>query len=227
MIMEIISHRGATLEYPENSIPAFERALEIGVDAIEADVLLTKDLKCVIRHDDTVQKDGIYYFVNELDYDELRRIDIGMGYSIPTLDDFLGHFSGKCQIILDIKAFGAAEKVLRYIPVKEIGSPNVHITSFIFSEIDYVRHNRPDLECSIVMTSVPEDFDNIFKGTLTDQISVFRGYLSKSIVEAIKSTKRHIRVYPVNLLREAEKYASWGVDGIFTDDPKTMQHLRK
>ena len=50
--MKIIAHRGASQEYPENTLKAFARAIEIGVDAIETDVLRTADGILILHHDE-------------------------------------------------------------------------------------------------------------------------------------------------------------------------------
>jgi len=51
---EIIAHRGASRERPENTLAAFNRAAELGADAVELDVHLTKDGRLVVHHDPTV-----------------------------------------------------------------------------------------------------------------------------------------------------------------------------
>src|SRR5205823_2268595 len=48
----LYAHRGASAERPENTMPAFERALELGADALEMDVHLTRDGELVVAHDD-------------------------------------------------------------------------------------------------------------------------------------------------------------------------------
>ena len=52
----LYAHRGASAERPENTIPAFERAIEIGVDALETDVHLTRDGALIVVHDDNASR---------------------------------------------------------------------------------------------------------------------------------------------------------------------------
>ncbi|MCH8294735.1 glycerophosphodiester phosphodiesterase, partial [Candidatus Poribacteria bacterium] len=51
-----VAHRGASGNYPENTLLAFRKALEIGVDEIELDLYFTKDEQLVIMHDSTVNR---------------------------------------------------------------------------------------------------------------------------------------------------------------------------
>ncbi|MBZ0251997.1 MAG: hypothetical protein K8I02_01540, partial [Candidatus Methylomirabilis sp.] len=90
-----IAHRGASGECPENTLAAFGRALEIGVDMVEFDVHLSRDGVPVVIHDDDVRRttDG-RGLVKDLTLAELRRLDAGgwkdarfAGERIPTLEE--------------------------------------------------------------------------------------------------------------------------------------------
>ncbi|HSB65191.1 MAG TPA: glycerophosphodiester phosphodiesterase family protein [Anaerolineales bacterium] len=81
-----IAHRGASKLFPENTLLAFRKAIEQGVDYIEMDLHLSKDREIVIIHDETLDRttNGTG-FVWDLTLDELRRYDAGRGERIPTL----------------------------------------------------------------------------------------------------------------------------------------------
>ena len=90
--MKVFGHRGFSGEYPENTMLAFQKAVEAGCEGIELDVQLTKDLVPVIMHDEKVDRttDGSGY-IYDLTYDELCKLDC----SYP--DKFAGKF-GRLQI---------------------------------------------------------------------------------------------------------------------------------
>jgi glycerophosphoryl diester phosphodiesterase len=81
----LYAHRGASAELPENTLPAFRRALEIpGVDALEMDVHLTRDGHAIVSHDDCAERmGGVNAFWRDLDLAEARRIDLGHGFLAP------------------------------------------------------------------------------------------------------------------------------------------------
>ena len=93
----ICAHRGANSEFPENTVPAFERAVAQNVAMVELDVRLTKDKQLVVLHDWTVNrtsngKGNVF----EMTFDELRALDFGawkdpkfVGTQIPTFDEVL------------------------------------------------------------------------------------------------------------------------------------------
>jgi glycerophosphoryl diester phosphodiesterase len=81
-----IAHRGASRQFPENTLLAFRKAIEQGVDFLEMDLHLSKDRDIVAIHDETLDRttNGTG-FVWDLTLDELRQFDAGRGERIPTL----------------------------------------------------------------------------------------------------------------------------------------------
>lgn len=91
------AHRGDRRNYPENTMSAMRAAVEMGCDAIETDVRMTKDGHLVLIHDrDVVRTTDGKGFVDEMTLEELRRLDAGKikgdtfkGEKIPTVEEFL------------------------------------------------------------------------------------------------------------------------------------------
>src|SRR3984885_10955009 len=90
-----ISHRGEHLHHPENTLPAFQAAIDAGADYFELDVRTTSDGKLVLMHDSTVDRttNGTGE-VHNLTFDQIRALDAGakfsqnfVGTKIPTLDE--------------------------------------------------------------------------------------------------------------------------------------------
>ncbi len=89
----LYAHRGASAELPENTLPAFERAIEIGVDALEMDLQMTRDEQLIVVHDETCARmAGAQYAWSQLDLDDARALDIGWGFLAP---DGTRPFAGK------------------------------------------------------------------------------------------------------------------------------------
>ena len=119
------AHRGFSGKYPENTMLAFEKAVEAGADGIELDVQLTKDGEIVIIHDETIDRttDG-KGFVADYTYEELKKFDASyiytgkMGFNkIPALREYFEFVKDK-NIVTNIELktgineyFGIEEKV--------------------------------------------------------------------------------------------------------------------
>ncbi len=109
--MEIIGHRGASFDAPENTLASFQMAWEQGADAIECDVRLTKDGQIVVIHDaDTLRTAGVNRFVTDQRLDQLRQLDVGgwkgerfSGEKIPTLEDVLRIVPSGKRAFIEVK----------------------------------------------------------------------------------------------------------------------------
>lgn len=112
-----IAHRGLhniKEGIPENSLPAFKRAMDMGLP-IENDIHLTKDGKVVVFHDDDLKRAcGVNKKVEELTLKELKGYNLfGTGEKIPTLEECLTLVDGKTPLLIEFKAVGGnAEKLV-------------------------------------------------------------------------------------------------------------------
>lgn len=91
------AHRGWSGLYPENTLLAFQKAIELGVDGFEMDVQLSRDGEVVVFHDETLDRvTGYHGYLRDLTVSELKRLDASSGFrglygknEIPTLREFL------------------------------------------------------------------------------------------------------------------------------------------
>jgi len=112
----VIAHRGASGQYPENTLLAFAKAREQGADALELDVRVTADGVPIVLHDPTLERttNGVG-MAARLSWTEVRRVDAGRGERIPTLAEVLAGFP-TTPLLVEIKepeAGPAALDVLR------------------------------------------------------------------------------------------------------------------
>ena len=106
-----IAHRGAAGITPENTKLAFLKALDLGADAIELDVQLTRDGECIVFHDETLERttDGTG-LVAETDFETISKLDAGSWFSasfkkleVPTLEEVLKTIGGRTLINIELK----------------------------------------------------------------------------------------------------------------------------
>ena len=115
---KILAHRGANKHAPQNTIPAFLKAIELGADGVENDVHLTKDGELVICHNYTIDEtsDGKGN-ISDYTLEELKKFDFGSYFSpdfagtkIPTLHEFLEIADPFSIINVEIKSPKSGEK---------------------------------------------------------------------------------------------------------------------
>src|SRR5271154_2810746 len=160
----IIAHRGASGHAPENTLAAFERAVELGAQFIETDIHLTRDARFVAIHDKTLDRTTNGHGpVRDLTLAELLKLDAGMwfdrqfmGQRIPTLEDVLG-FARKHDVVfyLEIKydsAWGMHHALVAALQGAEIAARTI-VLSFDPSTLVALRK----LDASIMMGLLVED----------------------------------------------------------------------
>ena len=113
----ISAHRGYSSDFPENTLPALEAALDAGAHVAEIDVRLTRDGKLVLMHDATVDRttDGSGP-LSAMTLEEIKKLDAGRwferkfaGTRVPTLDEVLAWSNGRLGILVEMKNYPERE----------------------------------------------------------------------------------------------------------------------
>ena len=109
--MEIVAHRGASFDAPENTVAAIKLAWEQKADAAEFDVFLSKDGKIVVMHDPNTKRiGGVDRKVVDQTLAELRKLDVGRwkdarfaGERMPTLEEMLATVPAGKRVFIEVK----------------------------------------------------------------------------------------------------------------------------
>src|SRR5580658_6084875 len=115
----VIAHRGEHLHHPENTLPAFQAAIDAGADYFELDVRTTSDARLVLMHDAKVDRttNGAGA-VREMTFDQIRALDAGTkfgaqfaGTKVPSFEEALALAHGKIGVYVDSKDIAPADLV--------------------------------------------------------------------------------------------------------------------
>src|SRR4051794_8964248 len=106
MRIERIAHRGAKREFHENTVPAFQRAYELGADAVELDVHATADGVVVVHHDPAVRSGVRKVEIARTDWAELSALVLAGGTRMPRLTDVLAITPPGRTVYVEIKGAG-------------------------------------------------------------------------------------------------------------------------
>ncbi|MCJ7824791.1 MAG: hypothetical protein MUP44_07820, partial [Anaerolineales bacterium] len=129
----VIAHRGASAIAPENTLSAFRKAEELGADAIEFDVKLSRDGVPIILHDMTLERttDGEGE-VKNLTFTELQRLDAGSKFSpvftgerIPTLRQLLDEFKDRLLLNIELTNYNALSDSLPLEVIRNLHETNL------------------------------------------------------------------------------------------------------
>ncbi len=233
----IIAHRGVSSLFPENTMPAFISALEIGCKMIEFDVGISGDNKFIVIHDDTLDRTTTGSGkVNETSYDEIYELDAGLKLSngkisakIPLLSDVLDFAYNKIFLNIEIKSEVYQGNRKNNFPEHEIaelvekkGMTNqVIFSSFNFRLLSRLRDFSEKLHIGILTSTdekPPIDFAKEINAFSWNPSSF---NLNRKQIHNFKTkTGKFVFPYTVNKSKTATNLIKSGADGFFTDYPQ-------
>lgn len=236
---KIFAHRGFSGYYPENTMLAFKKAIEIGVDGIELDVQLTKDNTVVIIHDETIDRttngNGL---VKSYTYDELKKFDASFNFNnfgfnrIPTLEEYF-LLVKDLDIITNIELktsvyqyLGIEDSVLELIKKYNL-EDKVIISSFNHFSILRMKKLAPQIKCGFLSEDWIIDAG---KYTFSHQIECYHPRFNNLIPEVIEELKKfniEINTWTVNDERDMLYLKEKGIDSIITNFPDMAKNLFK
>ena len=222
----IVAHRGAHNDIPENSIPAYQKAIEMGVDFVEVDIRTTKDGKLVSIHNSTLNAyvEGLTGKVKDFTLAELRALDIGSrigpewkGTQIPTFEEILDLCKGKCGIYLDLKEASVAP-LIEMIKTRSMEHDVLWYAGY--KKLEEIQKLCPT--CIIMPDPGPErNLTKLIERFKPKVIAAVWKHYSKSFAETCHKAGAVVIVDEdgPDCWEDALK---WGTDGIQTDYPKEL-----
>lgn len=233
------AHRGGA-HYPpnrdqENSLAAFQNAVDLGYRYLETDVHATRDGELVAFHDDRLDRvTDRTGAVAELTFDEVRRARIGGRHPIPTLAELLDAFP-EARFNIDAKAPGAVQPLADLVRTLR-ATDRVCISSFDTGRLRQLRRLLPEVPSAVSVRAVqqlrflpglarlPLLRQIIDSAGVALQIPVSRTVLGRRIevvtpglIDIAHRTGRQVHVWTIDEAAEMERLLDLGVDGIFTD----------
>ncbi len=233
-----IAHRGYSSKYPENTLLAFQKALEANCDGMELDLQLTKDGEVVIFHDEelgrTIQGFG---HISDYTLQELQEKNASILFStlygaqiIPTLDDYFTLIENtEIFSVLELKKYtdsspGLEEKVISTIEKHGVAS-RVILSSFSRASIRICQAMAPHIKTALISDSWFFKSYQRAKREDVDYLNLRYEYLQFSWVYVLIRREIPIMVWTVNHPKKLRRLAKSKVYAIMTNDPKTLHEI--
>lgn len=238
----LIGHRGYPARFPENTLAAFEGAIQAGCDMIELDVTLTKDRKVVVIHDDTLDRTtngrGL---VREHTLAHIKQLDAGSWFDgrfaaerVPELSEVMKLTAGRCMLNIEIKAsaFEAdspADAIERQV-VKLVTTNGV-VDRVIISSFD-----RRILERIAAMDAPPPlafISDRRLDQGVLDFLIAIRAFsyhprftsLDREQLQQLHAAGLNVFPWTINTRKEAEELRALGVDGLICNELRILRSI--
>ena len=237
----IFAHRGASAYAPENTLAAFNLAVEQGADGIELDAKLSADGHVVVVHDSTLERTtGAPDPVKNMALGDLHALDAGSYFSedfkgekIPTLEEVFEELGKKTLINVELTNYTTRRDHLVEtvcMLVKRFGlQDRVLFSSFIGSNLAKVRSYLPRAQTGLLaLPGLLGAWHRSF-GFAFGKYDALHPNLKNATQEQIyfvHRLKRRVHVWTVNEERDMRRLFKWGVNAIFTDDPSLAVKVR-
>jgi glycerophosphoryl diester phosphodiesterase len=237
----LFAHRGASAHAPENTLAAFELALAQGADGIELDAKLSADGNVVVIHDPTVDRTtGAHGRVKDLSLAELRALDAGSFFSsnfnrekIPMLEEVFEAFGKRLFINVELTNYNTprdhlVESVCMLVKKFNL-QRQVVFSSFYALNLSKALSYLSEVPCGLLA----------FPGWLGAWARSFGFAFGKYAalhpnlkdvtpqqIQRVHRLKGRVHVWTVNAEEDMRRLFGWGVDAIFTDDPRLAVRVR-
>ncbi len=234
---QIFGHRGARRAAPENTIPAFQVALDMGVDGIELDIHVSRDGQLVVIHDFTLERttngSGA---VNDYTAAELAALDAGSHFSpdyanvgVPTLDQVFDLVGDACRINVEIKSMEmeggpAVEPLAEMIRARNLYD-QVIVSSFNPLALVKMRWVDPTVRLGLLYeVRLPPHLHYAWFTSILDPEAIHpqSPLINEGELQWAHARGLEVNVWTVNVIEEARRLVALGVDGLITDIPDIL-----
>lgn len=252
--VRVIGHRGAAGVAPENTLPSFEHAMDVGVDAVEFDLQCTRDDRLVVMHDATVDRltDGEGR-VEAMTYDELSGLDAGYhfrpedeegfpfrgrGVRVPRLEEVL-EVTGDRPVITEVKSLRAGRRLGEWLqnnPAASGARDRMIVGGFSGEALEPARREarwscatQDDLRWYVLLGKI--GLGGLRPPGRADALMVperYRGFLPIVTSSFVKRAHRDglgVYVWTVNDPQRMQRLHEMGVDGMLSDYPKRLKRV--
>lgn len=234
--MEITSHRGYSAVAPENTIPAFQAAIDCGVTSYaELDVQQTKDGVVVLTHDTNLKRcTGVDVNVTDITYEELKKLDASKGYTgkdrekfagtpIPTLDEVIKFCKGRIKLNIEIKGTTPtlAEETVRVI--RENGfEDECIISSLQYDALERVKELAPELKCGYIMAMGAGLYYDL---PAADFFSIETMFITPTMISELHTRGKEVHAWTVDTEKDVKRMNELGVDNVITGRPEDTARI--
>ena len=241
----VLAHRGANKVAPQNTLPAFEKAIQFNADGIETDVHLCKDGEIVICHNYTVDATSNGKgSIDEMTFAELSRMDFGSyfssdfkGVTLPTLAELLTLVKNMQLINIEIKAPKKDNDLVKRV-VEEVYKFGVEKKSIISCFNPECIKQVKDIDENIKTALLYED-DELGNEIMTFGVAKYCQQLKADAAHPHRNLITHkeiidlhnlgiaVNPWTVNLKEDIIKLTNWGCDALITDVPDFCHQVLK
>jgi glycerophosphoryl diester phosphodiesterase len=230
-----IAHRGASAYEPENTLRAFDRAIEMGATMLELDVHLSQDGHPVIIHDADLSRtaSGTERVV-DMTLDQIKRFDVGQGERVPTLPEVIELVRGRAELYIELKGQHTPGPVVKTLQAAGFAGQAI-VGSFYPWLPQRVKFLAPTIRTSILIRREvqPENFIEWALAVEADYVHPCwekasptpHKLLTQELISGIRQRGLGVVLWHEERPAELRELVKFDVDGICTNTPDVLASI--
>lgn len=226
-VIELIAHRGASRDHLENTLPAFQRALDLGADGVELDVHCTADGTVLVHHDAVLRGEPADEAlagraIATLTTAEAASFRLPDGGAVPTLEDVSQLLRARATLYCELKGAGTAEPALKVL--RRYGGPCA-VHSFDHRMIAEAADFAPEIPRGVLEVSRHVDPTHALASADARDLWQLAEHVDEPLVRAVHAAGGRVIAWTANSPDAVERLASCGVDALCTDDVALVRQV--
>ena len=227
--MFIWAHRGASGDYPENTLLAFEQAIAQGADGIELDIIQVQD-ELYIWHDRYLPEHlGNELLLSEQDKEFVESIQLPQNQKIPTLSEVLTLVSGRVTLNIELKYIEDLTLLLHALQAAEyrhgFTPEQLLVSSFNHHLLEELHLDSPHYPLGILVASSANSVSVLAEKLKPYSIHFSMDCLLPEDVDTAHKMGLKSFVYTVDREKDLDTCKNFGVDGVFTNFPAQSREI--
>ena len=230
--VEIIAHRGASADAPENTLAAMRQAIDYATDWVEIDVQETRDDQVVVFHDsDFMKLANVDLKIWDATMADLESIDIGShkdpafhAERVPTLAELLTVCKGKTKVVIELKYYGhdkdLEQRVLNIVNGHDMSS-DVMYMSLNIKAVNKIKQLDPNCRAGLLLSVLGGKIQD----TKADFLAVNAMFVNRSFIQRAHASGKEVYVWTINDAVTMSRMIGIGVDGLITDKPDLARRV--
>ena len=208
----IIAHRGASSMARENTLEAFQKAIDLRADMIEFDVRRTQDGRHVIHHDPHIAGKPL----NEMTLREVREIARSLGFHVPELEEVLALARGRIRLDIEMKEEGYEREIVHLVG-STLAEGDFIVSSFHAGCLARVKQCRSGVRTGLIFKDAAALTTDILEGD-TEWLIPARNLAAGELLERMSRSGKKIAVWTVNDTEQMKRLLEDDrIEGIITD----------
>ena len=226
-MIQIIAHRGASRECLENTLPAFQRAIDLGADAVELDVHVTADGSVMVHHDPVIRGTSTTPAlaaqpIASLTTAQMASFQLADGGAVPTLAEVAALLAGRLTLYCELKGAGSGRPALDVLRQSGVACA-VH--AFDHRMIADAASYAPDIPRGVLEVSRHVNAASTPRAVQARDLWQVVEFIDESLIREVQAALGRVIAWTANDPAVVARLAAWGVDGLCTDDVALVRRV--